>query len=61
MNYQFKPDGVHECEPIIYTKRTVFRNVTVEIWENENGDVSIGWIRQDDTEEIADEEDAYDS
>ena len=61
MDFKFKPDGVHECEPIIYTKRTVFRNVTVEIWENEIGDVSIGWIRQDDTEEITDEGDAYDS
>ena len=48
------PDGI-ELDQTVYDKRTVFRNVTVEILENtKTGKVSIGWYKQSDTEEIDD-------
>lgn len=37
----------------IYDKRTVLKNVTIEILEDtRTGKTSIGWYRQEDTEEI---------
>ena len=51
-DYKFMPDGEHECEFVVYTKRTLYKNVTVEVLETEDGSVSIGWYRQENTEEI---------
>lgn len=46
------PDG-YELDTCIYDKRTILKNVTIEILENtKTGKISIGWYRQDDTEEI---------
>lgn len=51
--YKFMPDGEHECEPVWFDKRTLYRNVTVEVLENmETGAISIGWYRQENTEEV---------
>ena len=37
----------------IFDKSTVFTNCTVEVLENTfTGDVSVGWLRTEDTEEI---------
>ena len=48
-----KLDGVHETKPHAYRLKQKLKNVTVEILEcSECGDVSIGWYRQEDTEEI---------
>lgn len=48
------PDGI-AIDPCIYDKRTVYKNVTVEIFENtKTGECSVGWYKQDDTEEIED-------
>ena len=48
-----KLDGIHEVEPHAYRLKQKLKNVTVEILEcSECGDVSIGWYRQEDTEEI---------
>ena len=56
-NWVWKPDGIHECEPKIFKLTQRLRNVTVEILESDDGEVSIGWYRQDDTEDITDNED----
>ena len=48
-----KLDGIHEMKPHAYRLKQKLKNVTVEILEcSECGDVSIGWYRQEDTEEI---------
>lgn len=48
-----KPDGVHEASPHAFELDGRYKNVTVEILRCKNcGEVSIGWYRQDDTEEI---------
>lgn len=46
-----KPDGVHELEsPCIYDVVERWSNVTVEVLRCRNcGDVTVQWIRQDDT------------
>ncbi len=50
------PDGI-EIDPTIYDKRTVFKNVTIEILEDtKTGKMTVGWYRQDDTEEIEEPE-----
>ncbi len=46
------PDG-YELDTCIYDKRTILKNVTIEILENsKTGKTTIGWYRQYDTEEI---------
>ena len=46
------PDGP-ELVISEFTKRTILKNVTIEILENEiTGDISYGWYRQNNTEEI---------
>ena len=50
--YKFMPDGEHEVKCFVYTDRVVYKNVTVEVLIAENGEISIGWYRQDNTEEI---------
>lgn len=44
--------GGYELDPNIYKVKQKLKNVTVEILESENGDISIGWYRQPDTEEV---------
>ena len=52
-NFDFKPDGIHSLSPHKYHLSQKFKNVTIEILECEDcGDISIGWYRQDDTEEV---------
>jgi hypothetical protein len=48
-----KPDGIHELSPHKFKLEQKLRNVTVEILRCEEcGEVSIGWYRQEDTEEV---------
>lgn len=42
----------HELDPNIYHLKQKLRNVTVEILESDSGEISIGWYRQEDTEEV---------
>ena len=57
-----RPDGVHELAPCIYRVAQKLRNVTIEILECPAcGKVSIGWYRQDNTEDITEEEDGRDT
>lgn len=50
-----KPDGIHELSPHAFDLVGRYRNVTVEILRCKNcGEVSIGWFRQEDTDEIED-------
>lgn len=47
-----KPDGVHEAEPHMYELAERHKNVTVEVLRCKHcGKVSIGWYRQDNTED----------
>ena len=39
--------------PRIVRDRSAYKNVTVVISENLNGETEVGWVRQEDTEEIA--------
>ena len=51
-----RPDGVHELEPCAFQLTQKLRNVTVEILTCPAcGNVSVGWFRQDNTEDITDE------
>lgn len=50
--YKFMPDGEHECDTRVYNHRQMFENVTVEILEDDNGNQSIGWYRQENTNEL---------
>ena len=48
-----KPDGIHELAPHKFKLEQKLRNVTIEILRCEEcGEVSIGWYRQEDTEEV---------
>lgn len=48
-----KPDGVHTMSPHAFKLKQKLKNVTIEILEcSECGEISIGWYRQEDTEEI---------
>lgn len=48
-----KPDGIHELSPHKFKLEQKLRNVTIEILRCEEcGEVSIGWYRQEDTEEV---------
>jgi len=38
--------------PRIVRDRSAYKNVTVVISENLNGETEVGWVRQEDTEEI---------
>lgn len=48
-----KPDGVHELSPHMFILEQKLRNVTIEILRCPTcGEVSIGWYRQSNTEEV---------
>lgn len=50
-----KPDGVHELSPHDFVLEEKLKNVTIEILRcRKCGAFSIGWYRQEDTEEILD-------
>lgn len=52
-----KPDGIHELSPHKFKLEQKLRNVTVEILRCEEcGEVSIGWYRQEDTEEVEEDD-----
>lgn len=52
-----KPDGVHELDPCSYKLTERHINVTVDILTcSVCGSVSIGWRRQENTEDIIMEE-----
>lgn len=49
----FRPDGIHEMDACKYVLDQKLRNVTVEILSCPIcGNVSIGWYRQENTEDI---------
>lgn len=51
-NITIKPDGVYELSPHHFKKVQRLKNVTIEILQCKVcGKVSIGWYRQDNTEE----------
>ena len=55
-NYIFCPDGEHELDPCQYKEILRLRNVTISILKCEKcGNISIGWMRQENTEEVEDE------
>lgn len=57
-NVIYCPDGEHELDPCLYKEVMKLKNVTIQILKCERcGHVTIGWIRQPDTEEIEDDED----
>lgn len=48
-----RPDGIHELSPHHYVLMQKLKNVTIEILHCKVcGKVSIGWYRQEDTEEL---------
>lgn len=52
-----KPDGMHELDPHQYELDGIYTNVTVEILRCKKcGHVSIGWHRQENTEETVGED-----
>jgi len=52
-----KPDGIHELSPHKFVLEKRLRNVTVEILRcTECGEVSVGWRKQDNTEDITEGE-----
>lgn len=52
-NISIKPDGINELDPCIYEQIAKYKNVTVVINKCKKcGHIEIGWIRQEDTEEI---------
>lgn len=59
--YYIGPNGEYELEPVIFDVVAIYKNVTVELLKNpETGEISMGWYKQDDTEEI-DAEEFYES
>jgi len=46
-----RPDGVHELDPHLYKLKEKHRNVTIEVLEDKDGHTSIGWYRQENTED----------
>ena len=55
-NIVIKPDGEHVLEPCMFVLEQRLKNVTVEILTCPKcGHVSIGWYRQEDTEDITEE------
>ena len=48
-----KPDGIHDLSPHQYEEDVTLRNVTIQILRCKIcGKVSIGWRRQENTEEV---------
>lgn len=48
-----KPDGIHELSPHRYEEVKKLKNVTIQILRCKVcGEISIGWHRQDNTEDI---------
>ena len=55
-----KPDGVHELDTCNFEEVGVYKNVTVQILRCKDcGRISIGWLRQDNTEEVYDSEQSF--
>lgn len=51
--FTIKPDGVHDLSPHNFKVTQKLRNVTIEILQCKKcGAVSIGWYRQENTEEV---------
>lgn len=45
-----------KVETNLFDKSTIYTNCTVEVWENSiTGEVSVGWYRTENTEEIVEE------
>lgn len=54
----FKPDGVHELDQCDFVEDAVYKNVTVQILKCKTcGRISIGWMLQNNTEEVESIED----
>jgi len=54
--FKIKPDGIHELSPHKYALVQKLKNVTIEILQCEIcGKLSIGWYRQENTEEVDDD------
>ena len=54
-NWMFCPDGKHELDPCEYREILRLKNVTISILKCDNcGHISVGWMRQDNTEEVDD-------
>lgn len=50
---EIRPDGKNVLDPCIYKDVQVVRNVTVIVSECQNcGNVSLSWLRQEDSEDI---------
>lgn len=50
---EIRPDGVHKLSPHQFVEEQLLRNVTAQVLRCKVcGKVSVGWYRQDDTEEI---------
>ena len=48
-------DNIINVETNMFDECTIYTNCTVEIWRNSvTGEVSVGWYRTDDTEEVTD-------
>lgn len=48
-----KPDGIHPLSPHHFVEEEHLKNVTIQILRCKNcGHVSVGWCRQDNTEEV---------
>jgi hypothetical protein len=46
-------DNITKIETNIFDKSIKYTNCVVEVWENTiTGEVSVGWYKTDDTEEI---------
>lgn len=51
-----KPDGIHELSPHAFQEELHLRNVTVQVLRCKTcGYVSIGWRRQNNTEEVTED------
>ena len=49
--WEMRINGI-PVEPQIGKVKEIWKNVTVEIIEMPNGEYSVGWYRQEDTEQI---------
>ena len=63
MIVDFKPDGIHTVKPEQisrhkYEEIGVYQNVTVQVLRCKDcGDISLAWMRQDNTEIVFEKED----
>lgn len=50
---QIMPDGIHEADPCLYEDTEVHTNCTVIVSKCKNcGNVTLSWLRTDETEDI---------